>query len=95
MICLSDCGYCRYWCDPAVIEPVVREKAIDGSVGLEVCTKGLPPDNLRESIQAYIGAPLEWTGAKAADEPVDLEFSGSMDELLNLTGLRRTEPEYA
>lgn len=90
-ICLSDCTECVAWCEPAEPEWDAKLEASDGSVEVKVFTKALGPDSLRNALQAYIGAPLEWELTEADREPFDLEFSGSVDELLNQTGLRRTE----
>jgi hypothetical protein len=94
-ICLSDCTECVAWCEPAEPEWDAKLEASDGSVDVKVFTNGLGPDSLRNALQAYIGTPLEWELTEADMEPFSLEFSGSVDELLNQTGLRRAEPDYA
>ena len=95
-ICEGGCKLCWGWCEPAVIEiSDLERRPLKGEDALVVSAKGVKPDDLREVIQAYIGTPLEWVSADRDEARQDLDFKGSVEELLGQTGLKGNGFTYA
>jgi hypothetical protein len=94
VFCVGGCANCLAWCEPAEVSLPDGWATLEDSAKVKLCTHEVEPDKLHRALQTLLRAPLEWTETEAADGTGDIEFFGSVGELLSHTGLRRGNGGY-
>jgi hypothetical protein len=96
VVCDADCSFCWVGCTAVTKSKSNMGRAEEpraGTDAIEVSTSDLAAESLHEVLQAFLGTDLTWTD-EGEREPVTLSFSGTVDDLLEQVGLRRTEGGY-
>jgi hypothetical protein len=95
VFCLSGGEETVAWCEPAEVSLQSDREPLDGSAIVSLCAKELNPTNLHNALQTCLATPLRWAIDSGPEENFDLEFSGTVDQLLERIGLRRGEPVWS
>jgi hypothetical protein len=92
IVCLEDCTHCWYSCDP-ITKELDQPELLGKADRVRFCTKDMARTSLRDFLELLLGTRV--VTMRADDERLELEFSGSLAELLEYVGLQEDSGQPA